>query len=79
MMSLKNDNNRLQKLVTSKSLGSSQTSLPTADLTERRYSISDVTDTPTTNNNNNNADDIYAGKSHPTLYIIACYFSLYMF
>uniref|UniRef100_A0A0K8SI33 AAA+ ATPase domain-containing protein n=2 Tax=Lygus hesperus TaxID=30085 RepID=A0A0K8SI33_LYGHE len=42
MVNLKQDNERLQRLVTSKSLTSSQTSLPRNDSLERRFSMSDA-------------------------------------
>lgn len=42
MMSLKQDNERLQRIVTSKSLTSSQSSLPITESLERRFSMSDT-------------------------------------
>lgn len=42
MLLLKQDNERLQRIVTSKSLVSSQSSLQTHDCIDRRYSTTDV-------------------------------------
>ncbi|XP_065213728.1 protein sickie-like isoform X2 [Planococcus citri] len=42
MLNLKQDNERLQRIVTSKSLASSQSSLQTHDSMDRRYSTTDV-------------------------------------
>lgn len=42
MLNLKQDNERLQRIVTSKSLASSQSSLQTHDSIDRRYSTTDV-------------------------------------
>lgn len=42
MMNLQQDNERLQKIAASKSLGSSRSSLQTRDVVDRRYSTTDV-------------------------------------
>lgn len=45
MLNLKQDNERLQRIVTSKSLTSSQNSLPINDNMERRFSTTDIINT----------------------------------
>lgn len=46
MLNLKQDNERLQRIVTSKSLTSSQSSLPITDNIERRFSMTETTTIP---------------------------------
>jgi len=46
MLNLKQDNERLQRIVTSKSLTSSQSSLPITDSLERRFSMTETSTPP---------------------------------
>ncbi|XP_069694202.1 protein sickie isoform X2 [Periplaneta americana] len=48
MLNLKQDNERLQRIVTSKSLTSSQSSLPITDSLERRFSMTETSTPPPT-------------------------------
>nr|CAD7446203.1 unnamed protein product [Timema bartmani] len=48
MLNLKQDNERLQRIVTSKSLTSSQSSLPITDSLERRFSMTETSALPVT-------------------------------
>jgi hypothetical protein len=48
MLNLKQDNERLQRIVTSKSLTSSQSSLPITDSLERRFSMTETSAPPST-------------------------------